>query len=262
MPEHCAHATCYEQVRFRDLPALFTSLRVGSVPDGMYRYEIRMDEDSSEPCQIARHILVNHYGTLLTTDPIQLSADGYLNFSGEELVFSGDPPITADGFQKCHPSSGQDVLELYPMREEERDLFFSSLDTEDPSLGCIGHVRGDFDRGSGVLYTTWWPHVWNDPLNTPEFAAHLEKTIHWLRTGFSPLKNLELMDAFCSRYEHARIPGQTERCYGFRVESARYRYMLRCTPLQGWYHLYLYCYSKEHMKQSPSECKEVNVHGA
>ena len=40
------------------------------------------------------------------------------------------------------------------------------------------------------------------------------------------------------------------------------RYMLRCTPLQGWYHLYLYCYSKEHMKQSPSECKEVNVHGA
>lgn len=50
--------------------------------------------------------------------------------------------------------------------------------------------------------------------------------------------------------------------YGFRVESTRYRYMLRCTPLQGWYHLYLYCYSKEHMKQSPSECKEVNVHGA
>ena len=135
MPEHCAHATCYEQVRFRDLPALFTSLRVGSVPDGMYRYEIRMDEDSSVPCQIARHILVNHYGTLLTTDPIQLPADGYLSFSGEEMVFSGDPPITADDFQKCHPSSGKDALELYPMREEDRDLFFSSLDTEDPSLG-------------------------------------------------------------------------------------------------------------------------------
>lgn len=103
MPEHCVQATCYEQVRFRDLPALFTSLRVGSVPDGMYRYEIRMDEDSSEPCQIARHILANHYGTLLTTDPIQLPADGYLNFSGEELVFSGAPPYHGRRFSEMPP---------------------------------------------------------------------------------------------------------------------------------------------------------------
>ena len=101
MPEHCVQATCYEQVRLRDLPALFTSLRVGSVPDGMYRYEIRMDEDSSEPYQIARHILVNHYGTLLTTDPIQLPADGYLNFSGEELVFSGAPLSRPTNFRNA-----------------------------------------------------------------------------------------------------------------------------------------------------------------
>ena len=123
-------------------------------------------------------------------------------------------------------------------------------------------MRGDFDAGSGVLHTTWWPHVWNAQLNTPDFGSHLEKTISWLQTGFAPLKNLEIMDAFCGRYEHARIRCQQERCYGFRVESTRYRYMLRCTPLQGWYQVYLYCYSKAHMKQpTPPACKEVKLHG-
>lgn len=33
--------------------------------------------------------------------------------------------------------------------------------------------------------------------------------------------------------------------YGFRIESGHFRYMLRCTPLMGWYQVYLYCYSRD-----------------
>ena len=56
----------YEEVRFQDQPALFTSLRVkaASIPEGLHRYEIR--HEGGEPCQITRGILVDHYGTLLT----------------------------------------------------------------------------------------------------------------------------------------------------------------------------------------------------
>ncbi len=63
MSAQTADSLTYEEVRFLGTPALFTSLRVSgeSVPEGMYRYELRYDEDTSEPCQAAKKILVNDY---------------------------------------------------------------------------------------------------------------------------------------------------------------------------------------------------------
>lgn len=92
----------YEEVRFQDKPALFTSLRVSmeSVPDGLHRYEIRYDEDTFEPCQLARRIMVNHYGTILTAEPISLPEDGYLNFEPGELAFVRRDCYTAEDFQE------------------------------------------------------------------------------------------------------------------------------------------------------------------
>ena len=56
----------------------------------------------------------------------------------------------------------------------------------------------------------------------------------WLRVGFAPLKNLEIMDAFCAQRPLTAIP-QQGRAYGFRIETGKYRYMLRCTPVRGTY---------------------------
>ena len=108
-----AQELSYEEVLFQNTPALFTSLRVkaASVPEGLHRYEIR--EEGGEPCQLAQNILVDHYGTLLTSDPIQLPADGYLSFSEEELVFSGAEMTTLEDFQRKHPPTGRDVMELF-----------------------------------------------------------------------------------------------------------------------------------------------------
>ena len=73
----------YEEVRFQNQPALFTSLRLkaGGIPKGLHRYEIRHEDGS--PCQIAKGIPAGHYCKLLTSDPIQLPADGYLTISTE-----------------------------------------------------------------------------------------------------------------------------------------------------------------------------------
>lgn len=92
----------YEEVRFQDKPALFTSLRVRaeSVPKGLLRYEIRHDEDTYEPCQLARRIVVNHYGTILTAEPIALPEDGYLGFEPGELTFVCQGCCTVEDFQK------------------------------------------------------------------------------------------------------------------------------------------------------------------
>lgn len=133
-------------------------------------------------------------------------------------------------------------MELFIAKPEEAPLFFSWDDGRDAAYGCIGHMRSDFE--GNILHHTWWPHYWDARYNNAAFKANLTRVVDWLRVGFAPLKNLEIMDAFCARYAHAAIPGQ-DRTYGFRIETKRYRYMLRCTPVEKAYHVYLYCYGKE-----------------
>ena len=232
----------YEEVRFQDQPALFTSLRLcaAGIPEGLHRYEVR--HEGGEPCQIARSILVDHYGTLLTSDAVQLPADGYLTISPEDLIFSTGGRVTSEDFLRRHPPTGRDVMELFAAKPEEIPLFFSWDEGRDAAYGCIGHMRGYFE--GEILHHDWWPHYWNDRRNDAAFRADLTRVVDWLRVGFAPLKNLEIMDAFCTRYSHAAILGQNQ-AYGFRVETKRYRYMLRCTPAEKMYHVYLYCYGKE-----------------
>lgn len=232
----------YEEVRFQDQPALFTSLRLcaAGIPEGLHRYEVR--HEGGEPCQIARSILVDHYGTLLTSDAVQLPADGYLTISPEDLIFSTGGRVTSEDFLRRHPPTGRDAMELFAAKPEEIPLFFSWDEGRDAAYGCIGHMRGYFE--GEILHHDWWPHYWNDRRNDAAFRADLTRVVDWLRVGFAPLKNLEIMDAFCVRYSHAAILGQNQ-AYGFRVETKRYRYMLRCTPVKGTYNAYLYCYDKE-----------------
>ena len=126
-------------------------------------------------------------------------------------------------------------MELFIAKPEEASLFFSWDDGRDAAYGCIGHMRGDFE--GNILHHTWWPHYWDALYNNAAFKADLTRVVDWLRVGFAPLKNLENMGAFCARYAHAAIPGQ-DRAYGFRIETKRYRYMLRCTPVEKAYHVY------------------------
>ena len=236
----------YEAVRFQNQPALFTSLRVktAGIAEGLHRYEVRHED--GEPCQIARTILVDHYGTLLTSDPVQLPADGYLTISPEDLVFSSGTRVTPEDFLRRNPPTGRDVMELFAAKSEEAPLLFSWGDGRDETYGCIGHMRGYFERN--ILHHTWWPHYWDDQCNNAAFKADITRVVDWLKVGFAPLKNLEIMDAFCARRPQAAIPKE-DRAYGFRIETSRYRYMLRCTPVRGTYQVYLYCYCKAVMPQ-------------
>ena len=234
----------YEEVLFQSSPALFTSLRVKAdgIPEGLHRYEVRHED--GDPCQVARSVLVDHYGTLLTSDPVQLPADGYLTISPEDLVFASGVRVTPEDFLRRNPPTGRDVMELFTAKSEEAPLFFSWGDDRDETYGCIGHMRGYFERN--ILHHTWWPHYWDDQCNNAAFKADLTRVVDWLKVGFAPLKNLESMDAFCAQRPLAAIPKE-DRAYGFRIETSGYRYMLRCTPVWGTYQVYLYCYCKEVM---------------
>ena len=76
----------FEIIELFGKPMLFTDVRIDkkSVPDGMYQYEVRYDDDNiGDPVQIARNVMANHLGTLITNRPIKLPPDGYLDIEPE-----------------------------------------------------------------------------------------------------------------------------------------------------------------------------------
>lgn len=84
----------FEEVELFGKPALFTCLRLdrNTVPRGLYQYEIRHDDDCQGiACQIARGIIVNHWGTVLTSEPVKLPPNGYRDMEDEDLNYgTGD----------------------------------------------------------------------------------------------------------------------------------------------------------------------------
>lgn len=66
-------------------PALFHDLRIerSSIPKDLYLYEVRHDE-TGEPIQIAKGILVNHFGSIITCEHLKLSPNGYLDIESQK----------------------------------------------------------------------------------------------------------------------------------------------------------------------------------
>jgi hypothetical protein len=90
-----ANEITYDEVTLLGIPAMLTDWRVdrASLPAGVNLYELRhADEDWSNPCQLARGILVNFYGTLL-----QLPKSGYLDVESDDLVYVDDDSCTTLG---------------------------------------------------------------------------------------------------------------------------------------------------------------------
>ena len=91
-----ANEIIFDEIVVLGTPALFTDWRVDrtSVPADMKMYEVRhADEDWGDPCQLARGILVNFYGTILTLQPMPLPDCGYLNLdSGKDWGYIEDNP--------------------------------------------------------------------------------------------------------------------------------------------------------------------------
>lgn len=260
MSRENAMTAAFEEVTVYGQPALFTSLRIdrGTVPDGLYLYELRhADEDWSDPCQLARGILVNHYGTVLTREPIQLPIEGALNMNPGDFNFSDGGCRTVAAFQEKYPASDKAVIDFFSVNDAAmHDLYFSRSEEQDKAAGCVGHLRGDFGGGK-QFFTTWWPHQ-NDALNTPEFKQDIDRTVNWLREQpDSPLRDFDTMKRCCARYmPSCEIKGGALPSCGFMVKTKQYVYMLRCTPVKGDYNFYMYCFQRQAFEKARTQPKK------
>ena len=99
----------YEEATLFGQPVLFTDFRLDrtTIPAQLYLYEIRhADDDSGLPCQVAKGILVNFYGSILSLEPLDIPADGYLDIDPKSLTFPDViPTMTADRFLRTYERS-------------------------------------------------------------------------------------------------------------------------------------------------------------
>lgn len=69
----------YEEITVCGKPALFTSIRIkrDTVPDSLCAYDVRHDDECRGiPCEIAPFVMVNHWGTIILAEPLELPDDG------------------------------------------------------------------------------------------------------------------------------------------------------------------------------------------
>lgn len=104
-----AMSQSYDSMEIFEQPVMFFCGRIdrSTVPDGMYMYEIRhSDEDWGVPIQLGKSIMVNHYGTIISSRPIDIPPDGLREISAEDWGFT-DEGITnlADYAKKYPPAS-------------------------------------------------------------------------------------------------------------------------------------------------------------
>ena len=75
-----------------DILALFSNGRIHQeqLPDGLYAYDLRgSDDDPGEPCNLEKHVVVNHAGSVITAEPVPIPECGYLDL-GEGLNFTDE----------------------------------------------------------------------------------------------------------------------------------------------------------------------------
>lgn len=105
----CIDDEKYELVELFGKPALFTNerMKLSDIPQGLYKCDVRGDDETTGWfAELAPSVLVNHFGTIITDEPIDFGDDGFIilnddtapNFLDQSLSF--DQYINRDFEQK------------------------------------------------------------------------------------------------------------------------------------------------------------------
>jgi hypothetical protein len=71
----------YDLMDILDHKVIFTECRImrDTVPEGLYVYDARHDDDGGcDICELAPRVIVNHLGTVISKEPIEMSDDTVL----------------------------------------------------------------------------------------------------------------------------------------------------------------------------------------
>lgn len=237
MSRRDANKDTYEEIELFGMKMLLTMARIDrtSVPEGLHLYELRhSDEDWCDPVQIGKGVLVNFYGTVLSREPVELNADGFLDLDADAIGYLDSGTVELKDYLAQKPTM---QLRAQPLTDADFQMCFSDK-TLDKTMGVIGHLRGDFGSGREFFHSCF-DH--RRELNTEPFKSEFNKVVDSLHAG--PLHSFETMLTFCRANPQARIPstGSSTPEYLLKLSTGRFDYYTRIIPRKGEYNFYIYC---------------------
>lgn len=153
-------------------------------------------------------------------------------------------------------------MEIRALTQPEQKYTYAQSMQLEGQTGCIGHLRGDFAPSGYGFYTAWSDT--REQWKTDEFKSELDDVINALREDKGLLHNRYDMAAFAKANLESSFKGNYCTEYGFRADTEKHAFLLRCNPTKGDYNFYCYCYVKEwldkHIKNAEKGIRFIDPH--
>lgn len=146
-------------------------------------------------------------------------------------------------------------MTMRPLRAEERKYTYAQSQQLTMQTGAIGYLRGDFDSSGSGFHTAWFDQV--SSRNTEEFKAEINSVIDALRFDGQyggVLAGRSAMQKYGRSQPDSGFEGNYTTEYGFRIDTGKFAYLLRCIPVKGDYNFYCWCFEAKwldhHLQQA------------
>ncbi len=145
----------FEEVVAGETPAIFTSLRLDreKLPQGVFAYDIRhADDDGMEAAEIAKFIMVNHMGTIITKEPLELDEHGSMILEGYDFYFA-DRSITLEQFLSDDKelTNSIDVVIVKPYCQPSKQSIKNDLTTLQQYVGGYIEMISPFNDNTCLI---------------------------------------------------------------------------------------------------------------
>lgn len=150
---------------------------------------------------------------------------------------------------------------IRPLQFPEKKYTYKQSTQIEGQTGNIGYLRGDFGSGGDSFYSSWFDQRTN--LKTDEFKSELDEVINALRFEQNGLlKSRSDMAQYARKYPDSAFKGNYTTEYGFRVDTEKHAYLIRCNPVRGDYNFYCFCYVREwldkHIEKADQDIRFIN----
>ncbi|MFQ9214446.1 MAG: LPD28 domain-containing protein [Mediterraneibacter gnavus] len=129
----------YQEIELFDKLGLFSNGRIArdNLPEGVYCYDLRgSDYDPGDPVCVEERVVVNHAGSVLLTEPLELTEDGRLMLTEEKgLNFTGGFSTLSQFLQKQRKDRHMEEVEAESISYAVCKYF--GIETGENSFGYI-----------------------------------------------------------------------------------------------------------------------------
>ena len=152
-------------------------------------------------------------------------------------------------------------MKIRPLHTDEQKYTYRQSTQIEGQTGSIGYLRGDFGAGGKEFFSSWFDH--RRDLKTDEFKSALDEVINALRSEeYGLLKSRTAMAQYAGKYPVSAFQGNYTTEYGFRADTEKHSFLIRCNPARGDYNFYCYCYVRgwldRHMEKLDRTCRYID----